>query len=73
MTSLFREDEKIDFNKTRYEIFNQIRGLNSYPGAYTIFNNKILKVWKSEIGSNNYFNKKNGEIVCLYDDGIRVL
>ena len=61
--NISREDEKIDFNKTRYEIFNQIRGLNSYPGAYTIFNNKILKVWKSEIGSNNYFNKKNGEIV----------
>ena len=70
--NISREDEKIDFNKTRYEIFNQIRGLNSYPGAYTIFNNKILKVWKSEIGSNNYFNKKNGEIVCLYDDGIGV-
>ena len=70
--NISREDEKIDFNKTRYEIFNQIRGLNSYPGAYTIFNNKILKVCKSEIGSNNYFNKKNGEIVCLYDDGIGV-
>ena len=70
--NISREDEKIDFNKTRYEIFNQIRGLNSYPGAYTIFNNKILKVWKSEIGSNNYLNKKNGEIVCLYDDGIGV-
>lgn len=70
--NISREDEKIDFNKTKYELFNQIRGLNSYPGAYTIFNNKILKVWKSEIGSNNYFNKKNGEIVCLYDDGIGV-
>ncbi len=70
--NISREDEKIDFNKTSHEIFNQIRGLNSYPGAYTIFNNKILKVWKSEVGDKKYSDKKNGEIVCLYDDGIGV-
>ena len=70
--NISREDEKIDFNRTSHEIFNQIRGLNSYPGAYTTFNNKILKVWKSEISFNKYLDKKNGEIVCLYDDGIGV-
>ena len=69
--NISRDDEKIDFNKTRREIFNQIRGLNSYPGAYTIFNNKILKIWKSRIGSE----KKGtiGEIVNIYDDGFGVI
>jgi len=28
-----KEDEKIDFNKTSKEVYNQIRGLNSFPGA----------------------------------------
>ena len=44
--NISREDEKINFEKTKRQIFNQIRGLNSYPGAYTTYNNKILKVWK---------------------------
>ena len=29
-----REDEKISFSKTKRQIYNQIRGLNSWPGAY---------------------------------------
>ena len=39
-----REDEKIDFSRSSDEIYNQVRGLNSWPGAYCIFNNKVLKV-----------------------------
>jgi len=66
-----REDEKIDFNKTALEVYNQIRGLNSYPGAYCIFKNKILKVWESKI-NNGEFSGENGQIINVYDDGIGV-
>ena len=66
------EDEKLDFNKTSKEIYKQIRGLNSFPGAYFILNGKRFKVFESYI-SNDYFPENiNGEIVKIYNDGIGV-
>ena len=44
-----KEIARIDWNKTAEEIHNLIRGLSPYPGAYFEFNNKIIKVYKSEI------------------------
>lgn len=34
---IFKEDCKIDWNKSAREIHNLIRGLSPFPGAYTIF------------------------------------
>src|SRR5574344_154960 len=67
-----REDEKISFDKTARQIYNQIRGLNSWPGAYTTIDGKILKVWASRIGTNYDSTKYNGEITTIYEDGIGV-
>lgn len=67
-----REEEKIDFNKTVLEIFNQIRGLNPWPGAYALLDGNIVKIYNSYIGDNSFPQKKNGEIVKVYDDGIGV-
>lgn len=68
--NITKEDEKINFNKTAREVFNQIRGLNPHPGAYTTFNGKVLKIWKSETLNNTY--EEPGKIVKLYEDGIGV-
>ena len=70
--NISREDEKISFDKTSRQIFNQIRGLNSWPGAYTMYDGKILKVWESRIGSTFDISKVNGEIVAIYNDGFGV-
>lgn len=67
-----KEDEKIDFNKTKYIIYNQIRGLNSWPGAYAILKGKRIKVWASRISEEYYPQKLNGTITNLYPDGIGV-
>lgn len=32
---IFKEDCRIDWNRTVFEVYNQIRGLSPYPGAYT--------------------------------------
>ena len=66
------EDEKIDFNKTSMQIYNQIRGLNSFPGAYFMLNGKRFKVWESIIGNETFHQHINGEIVKLYKEGIGV-
>lgn len=67
-----KEDEKIDFSKTTQVIYNQIRGLNSWPGAYCMYYGKRFKIWESKITDEVYSNKINGEITRLYPDGIGV-
>ncbi|PLS16631.1 methionyl-tRNA formyltransferase [Bacillus sp. M6-12] len=66
-----REQEKIDWSKPGEEIYNQIRGLNPWPVAYTSLNGDVIKVWgakKREASSNG----APGEIIGLLEDGIKV-
>ena len=65
-------DEKIDFSKTSREVYNQIRGLNSFPGAYFILEGKRFKVWESIIVDEYFSNCLDGEIVKIYKEGIGV-
>lgn len=65
------EDEIIDFTKTRREVFNQIRGLNSWPVAHTYLDSKRLKVWESKIGDDK-IRTECGIITNIYKDGIGV-
>lgn len=44
---LTKEIEKIDWSKSSMEIFNLVRGLNPWPGAYTMIGKKVLKIWGS--------------------------
>lgn len=70
--NITREDEHITYDKTSKQIYNQVRGLNSWPGAYTIYDGKILKVWESRIGETYDMLKENGTIINIYDDGFGV-
>lgn len=67
-----REDEKLDFNKTTFEIYNHIRALSTTPGAYAILDKKVVKIYSSRMSDHIHPNKKNGEIVKIYDDGIGI-
>ncbi|MBR3199215.1 MAG: methionyl-tRNA formyltransferase [Bacilli bacterium] len=67
-----REDEKIDFNKTGKKIVNQVRGLNSWPGAYCTLDGKIMKVWECYRTDEYYDQKLPGEITNIYSDGFGV-
>ena len=60
-----KEQAKIDWNNTKEEIFNQIRGLNPFPAAYT-FNekNENIKIYKTEKLDKEY-EGKNGQIVDI--------
>ncbi len=71
-TNIKREDEKIDFYKTSWEIFNKVRGLYPIPAAYCIYEGKICKIYKCRIGDGHYGDKYNGEIVKLYNDGFGI-
>lgn len=41
---LKKEDGLVDFSRTATEIHNRLRGFQPWPGAYTVFRGKILKV-----------------------------
>ncbi|MDB5134886.1 MAG: methionyl-tRNA formyltransferase [Mucilaginibacter sp.] len=45
---IFKEDCLIDCNQPVEKIYNLIRGLSPYPTAYTILNEKTLKVFGAE-------------------------
>ncbi len=42
---LTKATEKIDWSKTPRDICNLVRGLNPWPGAYTMLGDKVLKIW----------------------------
>lgn len=46
---LTREDERIDWHRSARQIFNQVRGLNPWPGAFTTWNNQVMKIWESRV------------------------
>jgi methionyl-tRNA formyltransferase len=46
---LRREHELIDWGRGAEQLWNQIRGMNPWPGAYTLWEEKVLKVWKAEV------------------------
>lgn len=70
--NISKEDEKINFSKSKNEIYNQIRGLYGFSGAYCIFNGKRLKVWQSKVTDNHFSNLLDGEITKIYKNGIGV-
>lgn len=70
--NISREEEKIDFRKDTIDIFNQIRGLNPWPGAYAILDGNIVKIYDSRISNSFFTTRKNGEIGKIYEDGIGV-
>lgn len=45
---IFKEDCRIDWSKSTEEIYNLIRGLSPYPAAFTLLNDKTLKIFKTE-------------------------
>ena len=70
--NITREEEHIDFNKSKIDVFNQIRGLSPHPGAYAMLDGNIVKIYASRISDSFFTTLKNGEIGKIYKDGIGV-
>ena len=67
-----KEDEKINFSNSKLNIYNQIRGLDGFTGAYCFIDDKRLKVWESYISDNHFPDLVDGEITNVYKDGIGI-
>jgi len=60
--NITREQEKIDWTQSNTDVYNQIRGLNPWPVAFTTYENKNMKIWSAELEHQKY-DGNPGEIV----------
>ena len=55
---------EIDFSKEAVVIERLIRGLNSWPSAYTYYKGKSMKIWRAEVVSNEADEAKAGTVIA---------
>lgn len=53
---------EIDWTETAPDIYNLVRGVNPWPGAYTYLDGQYLKIWQTEVITGDS-DKKPGEVV----------
>ncbi len=63
----------IDFSKNANDVHNHIRGLSPYPGAYTYFKSKKLKILKSENNQSNIDNVNSGTVSSITKNSVEVI
>jgi methionyl-tRNA formyltransferase len=66
---LKKEDGLIDWKLPAVEIHNRVRGLLPWPGAYTRYSGKTLKILKTEIASAAEDGLQPGEVADVIKDG----
>ncbi len=68
---LKREEEIISWEDSAMNIFNQIRGMNPWPGAYTFIKGKRLKIWGSRVVQKEG-SFKPGEVLEINKEGFKI-
>lgn len=72
---LKKEMGKLDFSQTAEELERKVRGLNSWPSAYTYYNGKTLKIWKAVSceADNEWKKEKPGTVVEIAKESFTIL
>lgn len=75
--TISHEQEKLDFNKSAKQVYNQVRGMNPWPGAYTVYQDKVVKIWAGKIhqcenAKKHHEHQANGTIVKIFKDAIGI-
>lgn len=63
------EEFRIDWAKSARELHNLVRGIYKSPGAYFIYNEKMVKVLETCVVDENV-EKPAGELVCANKNGV---
>jgi len=69
---LTKQMGRIDWKKQAQLVFDQVRGLRPWPGAYTFYNGKMLKVIQAQITAENIGKSFPGQVVNVNRNGIYV-
>lgn len=68
---LTKEMGELDFSMEAERLERYVRGLNSWPGAYTFFHGKRLKIWRAAVVSGDT-KEACGTVVHVEKDGFCV-
>jgi len=66
---LDKEVGRIDWKKSAQEIHDLVRGLNSWPGAYTMLTGQKFKIWRTRLAEGT---AEPGEIAAVTKQGLLV-
>ena len=64
---------EIDWTKSAVSIERLVRGLNSWPSAYTTWDGKVMKIWEAEVQEADGNEQIPGTVVSVEKDSINVL
>lgn len=75
--TLSREDERLDWHLNAQDIYNKVRGTNPWPGSYTTYQDKVVKIWAGKVhvcenAVKHHAHQDNGTIVKIFKDAIGV-
>ena len=71
---LKKEFGRMDFSQDAVVLERKIRGLNSWPSAYTYYKGKTLKIWDADVADASGFAKAQcGEVVDVTKDSFLVM
>jgi methionyl-tRNA formyltransferase len=69
--NISRQQERMDWNKSARELYNQVRGLHPWPVAFTSLGGTNVKIWWAEL-ADSAKNSQPGEVLELTEDAIIV-
>ncbi|MBT2292057.1 methionyl-tRNA formyltransferase [Paenibacillus albidus] len=71
--NLSRDDERIVWSAESREIYNRIRGLVPFSGAFTLWNGETFKVWASELPRSGTAGPElPGTVLAVNESGVEV-
>jgi len=72
---LKKADGLIDWNKPAQDIYSLIRGCVSWPGAFTYYNGKILKIYKAKVclSVSPSVSQSIGQMIKVSPEGLIVV
>lgn len=68
---LKKEDGKIQWNRNARDLYNLIRGVIPWPGAYTFRRKTLLKIWWAD-WEETQTDKRPGEVVAIRPEALQV-
>lgn len=67
-SNIKRADEQIDWSKNGEDIYNQVRGMNPWPVAFTMYKKEVMKIWSvKKVAKENH--GAPGTIIGIEEDG----
>ncbi len=67
-----RDDERVEWSRPARAIYDQIRALSPRPGAFTLWNGEVFKLWKAEVPRGGGTNAEPGTVVAIGPDALQI-